>query len=85
MGGLEPWVKDIYGCQGNLLAKRRKRNPYRRFHPYHTSGTSLFGPRFCEALADPSAPTSTAPELEGLLEYCPRDNELFEGRLPWDS
>jgi hypothetical protein len=26
----------------------------------------------------------SAPELDALFEYCPRDNEIFEGRLPWD-
>ena len=36
--GLEPWVKDSYGCHGNLLAKQRKRNHFRRFHPYFSSG-----------------------------------------------
>lgn len=44
IGGLEPFKKDIYGCKGALLAKRRRRNPYRRFHPYHSSGT-LASPR----------------------------------------
>ncbi|ORY89035.1 hypothetical protein BCR35DRAFT_300816 [Leucosporidium creatinivorum] len=63
VGGLEPWLQDIYGCKGNLIAKRRKRNPYRRFHPYHTS----------------------SPELEGLLEYCPVGNEVYQGPLPWDG
>ncbi|KAK4050823.1 hypothetical protein OIV83_003245 [Microbotryomycetes sp. JL201] len=59
--GLEPWIKDLYGCHAGLLQKRRKRNLYRRFHPYHSS----------------------APELSGLLEYCPMVNELYDGPLPW--
>ncbi|KAI5480430.1 hypothetical protein MNV49_000583 [Pseudohyphozyma bogoriensis] len=60
--GLEPFLKDRYGCKGLLLAKKRKRNPYRRYHPY----------------------ISSAPELEKLFEYCPKNNELFSGKLPWD-
>ncbi|GAA5991713.1 hypothetical protein JCM10908_001103 [Rhodotorula pacifica] len=59
--GLEPYRHDRYGCHGRLLAKRRKRNPFRRFHGYHSS----------------------APELKELFEYCPLDNKLFEGSLPW--
>lgn len=36
--GLEPYQRDRYGCHGKLLAKRKKRNPFRRFHGYHSSG-----------------------------------------------
>ncbi|POY72356.1 hypothetical protein BMF94_4658 [Rhodotorula taiwanensis] len=61
--GLEPYRHDRYGCHGKLLAKRRKRNPFRRFHGYHSS----------------------APELKELFEYCPLDNKLFDGPLPWDN
>ncbi|BGP02181.1 hypothetical protein RTBOTA2_005060 [Rhodotorula toruloides] len=39
--GLEPFLRDMYGCHGSLLAKRRKRNPYRRFHAYHSSAPEL--------------------------------------------
>ncbi|GAA6016156.1 hypothetical protein JCM8202_005432 [Rhodotorula sphaerocarpa] len=60
--GLEPYQRDRYGCHGKLLAKRKKRNPFRRFHGYHSS----------------------APELKELFEYCPLDNKLFDGPLPWD-
>ncbi|KAK4050748.1 hypothetical protein OIO90_004970 [Microbotryomycetes sp. JL221] len=61
--GLKPWQQDVYGCKGLLLEKRKKRNIYRRFHPYHSS----------------------APELTGLMEHCPVNNEWFEGRLPWTT
>ncbi|GAA5915630.1 hypothetical protein JCM6882_002368 [Rhodosporidiobolus microsporus] len=60
--GLEPFLRDTYGCHGALLAKRRKRNPFRRFHSYHSS----------------------APDLAPLLEYCPSNNAIFAGPLPWD-
>ncbi|GAA6029053.1 hypothetical protein JCM8097_001570 [Rhodosporidiobolus ruineniae] len=39
--GLEPFLRDTYGCHGQLLAKRRKRNPFRRFHSYHSSAPEL--------------------------------------------
>ncbi|GAA97517.1 uncharacterized protein L969DRAFT_119958 [Mixia osmundae IAM 14324] len=39
--GLLPYQNDIYGCHTELLAKRKKRNPYRRFHPYHVSNPEL--------------------------------------------
>lgn len=38
MFGLEPYLKDTYGCHSELISKRKSRNPYRRYHPYHTSG-----------------------------------------------
>ncbi|GAA5859454.1 hypothetical protein JCM1840_004623 [Sporobolomyces johnsonii] len=60
--GLTPFLSDLYGCKGGLVAKRRGRNPFRRFHSYFSS----------------------APELEQLFEYCPADNKVFPGRLPWD-
>lgn len=41
IGGLEPFLKDFYGCKGALLAKRRKRNPYRRHHGYHSGAPEL--------------------------------------------
>lgn len=39
--GLKPFLEDFYGCKGFLLAKRKKRNPYRRIHPYFTSNPLL--------------------------------------------
>ncbi|KAG9316202.1 hypothetical protein JVU11DRAFT_2228 [Chiua virens] len=61
--GYKPYTLDTYGCHDFLLAKRRNRNPFIRFHPYHAS----------------------APELRGLLEWCPDDSkEVYQGPLPWD-
>lgn len=59
--GLEPFLKDAYGCHGQLAQKRKNRNHFRRFHPYFSS----------------------APEMAGLMDWCPRDNSLYPGRLPW--
>ncbi|GAA5897273.1 uncharacterized protein JCM6883_006638 [Sporobolomyces salmoneus] len=61
--GFKPFEKDLYGCHDFLGEKRKSRNPYRRFHGYHSS----------------------APELRGLLEFCPdQGDKVFDGRLPWD-
>lgn len=62
--GYKPYTADLYGCHDFLLAKRRARNPFLRFHPYHTS----------------------APELRGLLDWCPSDpRSIYQGHLPWDA
>jgi len=41
VNGLTAFVNDTYGCKDFLMAKRRTRNPYRRFHPYHQSAPEL--------------------------------------------
>ncbi|GAA5856611.1 hypothetical protein JCM8547_005890 [Rhodosporidiobolus lusitaniae] len=55
--GLEPFLRDTYGCHGQLLAKRRKRNPARRFHSYFSSAPELT--RLLEYC--PSNPTTLYP------------------------
>jgi len=39
--GYSWFAKDMYGCHGALLEKRKKRNPTRRFHPYFTSAPEV--------------------------------------------
>ena len=39
--GYKPFERDLYGCGTFLGKKRRSRNPYRRFHGYHSSGMCL--------------------------------------------
>ncbi|GAA5992443.1 hypothetical protein JCM5350_001592 [Sporobolomyces pararoseus] len=39
--GFKPFEKDFYGCHDFLKGKRRKRNPFRRFHGYHSSAPEL--------------------------------------------
>ncbi|MBW0565217.1 hypothetical protein O181_104932, partial [Austropuccinia psidii MF-1] len=34
---------DLYGCHGELLEKRKNRNPFRRFHPYRDSCPEIKG------------------------------------------
>ncbi|GAA5940704.1 uncharacterized protein JCM15063_006333 [Sporobolomyces koalae] len=41
--GYKPFEKDLYGCHDFLLAKRKTRNPYRRFHGYHSSAPEMKG------------------------------------------
>ncbi|KAH9913471.1 uncharacterized protein BXZ73DRAFT_55524 [Epithele typhae] len=41
--GYKPYREDLYGCHGVLLAKRRSRNPFSRFHSYYSS-TPEIGP-----------------------------------------
>ncbi|KAG8920527.1 hypothetical protein FRC02_000847 [Tulasnella sp. 418] len=39
--GFTPYSRDIYGCHDELLAKRRRRNPFHTFHPYHVSAPEM--------------------------------------------
>lgn len=41
LNGYLPYSVDTYGCHDLLLSKRRGRNPFIRFHPYHTSAPEL--------------------------------------------
>ncbi|KDQ28019.1 hypothetical protein PLEOSDRAFT_1112819 [Pleurotus ostreatus PC15] len=41
--GYLPYLEDVYGCHSYLLAKRRQRNPFRRFPPYYASAPGLKG------------------------------------------
>lgn len=64
VNGYEPFEKDLYGCHEFLADKRKTRNPYRRFHGYHSS----------------------APELRGILEFCPVEGDtVYNRELPWTS
>lgn len=27
----------------------------------------------------------TCPALSDIINYCPEDNQFFQGRLPWDN
>ncbi|KAF7975048.1 hypothetical protein HWV62_10539 [Athelia sp. TMB] len=39
--GYKPYTQDLYGCHSTLLAKRRSRNIFWRFHSYYTSSPEL--------------------------------------------
>ncbi|CAO1638037.1 unnamed protein product [Parajaminaea phylloscopi] len=40
--GFALFERDMYGCHGKLLEKRRTRNPTRRFHPYYSSAPEIW-------------------------------------------
>ncbi|KAH9485203.1 hypothetical protein JR316_0002110 [Psilocybe cubensis] len=39
--GYLPYSLDLYGCHSLLINKRRSRNPFARYHPYHTSSPEI--------------------------------------------
>ncbi|EJU03950.1 hypothetical protein DACRYDRAFT_76221 [Dacryopinax primogenitus] len=39
--GYIPFTRDLYGCHGPLLDKRKRRNPHSRHHPFHSSAPEL--------------------------------------------
>ncbi|KZT72146.1 hypothetical protein DAEQUDRAFT_749578 [Daedalea quercina L-15889] len=41
LNGYLPYTIDTYGCHDMLLSKRRSRNPFIRFHSYHSSSPEL--------------------------------------------
>lgn len=45
VNGYMPYTLDTYGCHDTLIAKRRQRNPFVRYHSYYTSAPEL-GPLF---------------------------------------
>lgn len=63
LNGFKPFEKDLYGCHDFLKEKRKTRNPYRRFHGYHSSGKS-------------ASPTSLS--LSDTLLRRPRETQTLE-------
>lgn len=71
-----PYERDLYGCHGTLIAKRRRRNVYFRAHPYHISAPEI-APllEWCPGPASPDAVVDTS----GIY------TQIYGGALPWDS
>ncbi|TFK44485.1 hypothetical protein BDQ12DRAFT_730541 [Crucibulum laeve] len=67
--GYLPYSVDKYGCHSLLLAKRRQRNPYARFHPYYVSSPELV------PLLDWCPNIDEQGSISGS----------FRGALPWDT
>lgn len=70
--GYTPFLSSPSGCHPPLSIKRQIRNPYSKYHPYHSS---------CPELVDlfewcPPAP-STPPAEDGS------DIQVFGGEVPW--
>jgi len=84
--GFKPYERDLYGCHGTLLEKRRIRNVHHRAHPYFASA-----PELAELLAwCPEEAADTT--IVGLGEdyYHPEEPSynyltIFTGPLPWDN
>ena len=77
--GYLPYARDAYGCHDVLLAKRRARNPFARFHPYYTSAPEL-GALFnwCPGADDEGGPGTGTGNGNG-------QTAVFRGPLPWDK
>ncbi|KAL7415483.1 hypothetical protein BDY24DRAFT_431908 [Mrakia frigida] len=72
--GYHPFTLDLYGCHPPLVSKRRRRNPFARWHPYLSSAPELKELlEFCPAHAG-----GGEGGLSGL-------GVVYEGRLPWDG
>jgi hypothetical protein len=41
--GYQPFSEDLYGCFPPLSLKKTSRNPFARYHPYHTSSPEIAG------------------------------------------
>ncbi|CDZ98230.1 Uncharacterized conserved protein [Phaffia rhodozyma] len=68
--GFDQFKRDLYGCHEFLTEKRRGRNVFRRWHPYHSSAPQL------RALME------NCPSLNE--DDHPVEQDLFKGPLPWD-
>ncbi|KAG6857773.1 hypothetical protein H0H87_004189 [Tephrocybe sp. NHM501043] len=66
--GYVPYSKDLYGCHGVLMSKRRQRNLYSRFHSYYQTSPEL------RPILDWCPPSDSSGER----------STLFTGELPWD-
>ncbi|KAI5117191.1 hypothetical protein M0805_004961 [Coniferiporia weirii] len=68
--GYMPYMRDLYGCHGSLLEKRRARNVHYRAHPYHISA-----PEIASLLE-----WCPGDDTEGG-----KFTRVFDGPLPWDN
>lgn len=41
--GYQPFSEDLYGCFAPLSIKKTSRNPFARYHPYHSSCPEMAG------------------------------------------
>ncbi|GHJ84673.1 hypothetical protein NliqN6_1075 [Naganishia liquefaciens] len=72
--GYQPFTEDPYGCFPPLSLKRLSRNPFMRYHPYHSSTPELAG--LLEWCPDHKIqPEAGKPSLDGLYPL----------RLPWEE
>lgn len=90
--GFQPFSEDLYGCHPPLSIKKQTRNPYARYHPYHTSSPEIRGLlEWCPAtkvrLSVLPVFGSAVQPVEGT-ENLPRIDDvavdgLYPGPVPW--
>lgn len=69
--GFTPFLSSPSGCHPPLSIKRQLRNPFTRYHPYHTSSPELHDLlEWC-----PPPRENVGPDGEGM--------DVFPGQLPW--
>lgn len=67
--GFLPFQDDMYGCLPPLSTKRTARNPFARYHPYHTSCPEIAGLlEFCSPQGKPNSQAA-----------------LYPAALPWET
>ncbi|PVF99742.1 hypothetical protein CPB86DRAFT_275188 [Serendipita vermifera] len=69
--GYTPFTKDLYGCHGELAAKKKLRNPFARFHPYHITNPELISLMEWCPLTHETPPSIVS--------------QIYPGPLPWDE
>ncbi|KAL5483269.1 hypothetical protein ACEPAI_8499 [Sanghuangporus weigelae] len=83
--GYLPYEKDLYGCHGTLLAKRRSRNVHRKAHPYHVSAPEIAP--LLEWCPSTESRLKFAPDLDSGARNLTDGNfdGLYDGHLPWGA
>lgn len=76
--GYQPFISSPSGCHPPLSTKRLFRNPYFKYHPYHTSTPELRG--LLEWCPPFYVPDSAIP-LDQVWKSVP----VYEGSLPWSD
>ncbi|WVR04413.1 hypothetical protein IAU60_001415 [Kwoniella sp. DSM 27419] len=71
--GFTPFISSPSGCHPPLSIKRLMRNPYKRYHPYHTSCPELIG------LLEWCPPLQLGKDELGEEE----EGTKFDGYVPW--
>lgn len=71
--GYQPFTEDPYGCFPPLSLKRLSRNPFMRYHPYHSSTPELAG--LLEWCPDHKVQPDAGKPSDGLYPL----------RLPWEE
>lgn len=74
--GFTPFLSSPSGCHPPLSYKRLRRNPYSRYHPYHSSCPELVD------LLEWCTPVGQPPEMDVDGELI-GEAAVYEGWVPW--